>query len=100
MDIRIKRIQFKRDLLQNWLAHNPVLANGEPAYVTDTGMFKIGDGVTPFMDLAPVSVPSNTMGSITHLNDPDVERPDFITVMWIGSVEPVNAQDNDLWVNI
>lgn len=38
------RIQLRRDTAANWTANNPVLAAGEPAYETDTGKFKIGDG--------------------------------------------------------
>ncbi len=46
------------------------------------------------------SVPSNIMGTVLHLEDSSVERPEFSVVMWIGSVEPVNAQNNDLWINL
>lgn len=38
------RIQVRRDTSANWTKNNPVLASGEPAYETDTGKFKIGDG--------------------------------------------------------
>lgn len=30
---------------------NPVLRSGEPGYETDTQVYKIGDGVTPWSDL-------------------------------------------------
>lgn len=38
------RIQLRRDESLKWLSVNPVLANGEPGYESDTGKFKIGDG--------------------------------------------------------
>lgn len=41
------------------------------------------------------------MGAAIHLNNPNYPRPnDFTVVYWIGSVEPTNSVDNDIWVNI
>lgn len=34
-----------------WASVNPVLAAGEPGYETDTGTFKVGDGLTAFTSL-------------------------------------------------
>lgn len=43
---------------------------------------------------------SSSMGIVTHADDPNVTRPDdYICVTWIGSVEPINATDNDIWYN-
>jgi hypothetical protein len=42
------QIQHRRDTLANWLAVNPVLSQGEPAYETDTGRSKIGDGIQAY----------------------------------------------------
>jgi hypothetical protein len=44
-------IQFKRGTLARWIDKNPVLAVGEPGYVTDNGRIKIGDGVSTWEDL-------------------------------------------------
>lgn len=44
-------IQFKRGLAASFVLTNPVLAAGEPGYETDTGKFKIGDGVTAWNSL-------------------------------------------------
>jgi len=44
-------IQFRRDTAANWTSVNPVLAEGEPGYETDTGRWKIGDGVTAWNSL-------------------------------------------------
>jgi len=39
-------------------------------------------------------------GCVVHEEDPNVARPGgFASVEWIGTVEPVNAIDNDTWVN-
>lgn len=45
------RIQIRRGTAAEWTAANPVLASGEPAYETDTGEEKIGDGSSEWVDL-------------------------------------------------
>ena len=45
------KIQLRRDTATNWTSANPILASGEPAFETDTGKFKIGDGVTAYNSL-------------------------------------------------
>ena len=49
------KIQLRRDTAANWSSTNPVLASGEPAYETDTGVFKIGDGSTAYNSLPQLS---------------------------------------------
>lgn len=43
--------QLKRGLLEAWERNNPILRQGEPGYVLDTGKLKIGDGSTAWKDL-------------------------------------------------
>lgn len=46
------RIQHARDTLANWQSENPVLLEGEIGLVTDQpGLWKWGDGVTPWNNL-------------------------------------------------
>ena len=45
------KIQLRRDTLANFTSVNPVLAEGEMAYETDTKKFKIGDGTTAYINL-------------------------------------------------
>lgn len=47
------QFQFRRDTEANWTAKNPILADGEPAYTTDTKPYKkkIGDGVSTWTAL-------------------------------------------------
>lgn len=45
------KIQLRRDTLANFTSVNPVLAEGEMAYETDTKKFKIGDGTTAYISL-------------------------------------------------
>ena len=39
------QIQFRNDTAANWTSANPILAVGELGLETDTGQFKIGNGV-------------------------------------------------------
>lgn len=45
------RIQLRRDTALNWSSANPILAQGEMGYETDTNQFKIGDGETTWNSL-------------------------------------------------
>ncbi len=47
----IVKIQLRRDTSSNWSTINPVLSEGEPAFETDTGKLKFGDGSTNFNSL-------------------------------------------------
>ena len=47
-----ERIQIRRDTAANWTNVNPVLANGEMGWETDTGYIKVGDGTTAWNSLA------------------------------------------------
>ena len=50
------RIQIRRDTAANWTANNPVLAEGEFGFETDTNVLKIGDGTTDWAGLANAAV--------------------------------------------
>lgn len=45
------RIQVRRDTSERFTSFNPILAEGEPAYETDTKKIKMGDGSTYYNDL-------------------------------------------------
>lgn len=45
------KIQMRRGTAAEWAAANPVLAQGEMAFETDTGLTKIGDGATAYLTL-------------------------------------------------
>lgn len=50
------KILLRADLATNWQQANPVLMKAEPAYETDTGVLKLGDGTTAYKDLKAVKV--------------------------------------------
>ncbi|RBO54649.1 hypothetical protein DSD19_04540 [Rhodovulum sp. BSW8] len=64
MSVISARIRMRRGPSASWAAANPILLDGEPAFETDTGLFRIGDGVTRFLDLPAASV-SDTFVSST-----------------------------------
>jgi hypothetical protein len=45
------RIKLRRDTAANWLAQNPILAQGETGFETDSRAMKLGDGATHWADL-------------------------------------------------
>jgi hypothetical protein len=38
-----------------WEKNNPILASGEPGFVIDKNLLKIGDGVTPWNELSYIA---------------------------------------------
>lgn len=51
--LAVALIQLRRGTLTIWTAANPVLAPGEIGFETDTGAFRIGDGITAYLSLTP-----------------------------------------------
>lgn len=47
----LAQIEIRSGTAANWTSENPVLAAGEPGFETDTGLMKVGDGVTNWNDL-------------------------------------------------
>lgn len=64
------KIQLRKGTESEWSSSNPVLASGEPGYVTDSNRFKIGDGVSSWNSLSYTAiVPSGFLaGSGININ--------------------------------
>lgn len=60
------RIQYRRGTILEWVATNPILAEGEPGWEIDSGKFKVGDGVTRWNLLSYSSGPSGDVASEIH----------------------------------
>ncbi len=71
-----------------------ILASGEPAVATDSGILKVGDGLTAWSGLPSVGVPSNPFGTtgasgilnmvkITQANYDAISSPDSNTLYFI-----------------
>jgi hypothetical protein len=50
------QIQLRRDLSANWVSTNPILADGELGLITDTGTYKIGNGVDVWTSLSSATL--------------------------------------------
>ena len=65
---------FRGDTAARWAAFNPVLAEREFVLETDTNLFKVGDGVTPYVDLPYGGIegpPGATASPLEFLGDID-----------------------------
>ena len=72
------QLAFRGDTLARWTAFNPVLADREFVLETDTNQFKVGDGVSNYLDLAyggivgptgSQGVSLNVLGSVPTVGD-------------------------------
>lgn len=64
-------IQFRRGTAAGWASANPILAIGEMGVVTDTGTYKIGDGVSAWNVLSTAQLsPSVTALDMLATTDP------------------------------
>ena len=70
-------IQFKRGTATRWSELNPVLAAGEPGFVTDKNIIRIGDGKTPWNDL-PDLCENYVVNAQTHYDFPSIGKPNVI----------------------
>ena len=60
METKISKIQFRQDTQANWDISSDIPSKGEPCYVLDNGIFKIGDGEHTFKELPTQSTPKDT----------------------------------------
>lgn len=51
------KIKLKHGTAAEWTAENPVLEAGEPGYISDSNILKVGDGTTAFNSLTIPSKP-------------------------------------------
>lgn len=69
------RMLQRRGTAAEWAAENPILASGEMGFETDTKIIKMGDGVTPWLDLSLpyVSTGGGTMTGALNLIAPTAD---------------------------
>jgi hypothetical protein len=59
-----------------------------------------GDNISEFNNDEGYVTGENTMGVVIHGSNASTFRPtSYTSVLWIGSVEPTNANNNDLWLD-
>lgn len=74
----IVRFLLRRDTAENWTSTNPILADGEQGYETDTKKMKIGNGTTAWSSLpyftgggGTTTTPQTTSGIILDAGKPN-----------------------------
>lgn len=77
------RFQWRKDTSANWASNNPIPLQGEPCLETDTGLYKIGDGVTNYASL----LHSGALLDLTGISDGQVMAWDAAT----GKFTPASA---------
>lgn len=83
-------IELRRDTAANWTGTDPVLAEGEPGYETDTGQLKFGDGSTSWTSLPYFDPTASSWGGAADALFSGSGSP-------VGSVTPDN--EGDLYVD-
>lgn len=58
-------IKLRRGLSTAFSTNNPILAAGEPAFATDTGILKIGDGTTAYNSLPSIGASPDLSNYVT-----------------------------------
>lgn len=96
------RIQLRRDKAAFWAQENPVLADGELAWVKDANnpVLKIGDGERPFNELpnilSPDAQPVNLQDSIPGFNSPvDTDEPNWFEDLEPGYLFTIDQYDDE-----
>lgn len=72
------QIQLRRGILEEWIEANPILALGELSVETDTGKFKIGDGVKHWVDLPYSSGLKGDKGEVGDYHSLDGGTPNSV----------------------
>lgn len=80
----IARIQLRRGTASQWTTINPVLANGEAGYETDTRKIKVGNGTSTWSQLQYM-VASTIPGSLATLSDVDATAKQNGSVLYYDS---------------
>ena len=67
---------LRKDTAENWQNKNPILRKGEQGLETDTGIMKIGDGVTAFNSLSDnnIYLPKSYNKNIDQTYNPTSEN--------------------------
>lgn len=74
-------IQFRRGTALDWTTANPVLAEGELGVVTNTGRYKIGNGVDDWNTLTAAELSGDVMAlNMTATTDPGPSAPGVLTM--------------------
>lgn len=92
-------IILRNDLADNWESRNPVLSRGELAAEIDTGLLKIGDGITSFSGLDYINLGRAPDGALLTLVNDKITIADYGKSYWKydeESARDVEVVESDL----
>lgn len=92
-EIKLVRIQFRRDTANNWKGVNPVLAAGEMGIESDTNKFKFGNGTSAWNELGYAG---SEAGNVTEKLSELENNTGFIT---LSDVEAAGFIKQDVLTN-
>lgn len=90
---------IRNDSAATWATKNPKLARGEVGIEIDTGLVKVGDGVTNFNELDYINAHNDVDGVLTTLVDNKITVADYGKSYWYydeNSLEEVQVNETDL----
>lgn len=93
------KIQLRRDTASNWSTNNPTPSVGEPCFETDTGKFKIGDGITAYNSLpyqGGTSDAAVTTDTAQTISGKKTFTNDIVISQWNSNISPVRETHIDL----
>lgn len=73
------KIQMRRGTAAEWRAANPILAQGEMTFETDTGITKIGDGATSYLSLPAYATYDQMLAAQQAIEAARLQVEDFET---------------------
>ena len=92
-------IQLRRDTAANWEQYKHLIpADGEPCFVVDKNILKIGDGVTSFGDLEPINGVKLDVDGKSLVLDGNVLKMAGFDAAEVGAQPRKNKDGNIEWV--
>lgn len=87
------RIQIRRGSSATWALIDPILSDGEIGWERDTNIFKVGDGVSIWSVLPPITIANLGIGEITGLQAALDLKADSSDVVNFETTTQLNARD-------
>jgi hypothetical protein len=99
------QIQLRSDTAANWTTKNPVLAEGEPGFDTDTGILKIGDGETAWSGLDEISggaygAAINFRGTVATVGNLPSSSNQVSDAYLVSADSQMRVWNGSAWINI
>lgn len=78
------QIKFRRGTADEWSTIDPILASGEPGHETDTGKYKVGDGLSAWSSLEYFLPQSILATMFRTVDEQGLDSDEIITALRSG----------------